>query len=295
MKASDYQLVEDPDYGFLKIQPTPSQEDVEKFYLEEFYSGEYKKFNDSDLSVQQKDRDFFRLRWQFIYEQCSEILGCLDGRELLDIGCGYCQALLYFQEVGLSVSGLEPSIEGYNYGIDHGINMFHGGVDLINLEDQKEFDIVTLLNVLEHLRDPVSSLKSIRSQCLKKGGILVVDVPNEFNDFQVVAQEEYGLSQWWVCPPAHLNYFSPESLNKLLQGCGYNVIHMESSFPLEMFLLMGDVYVGNSGLGSECHRKRVLFEQTMVKHGKLGKLRDFYSALSKLGLGRQITAYATPI
>lgn len=294
MKASDYKLVEDPDYGFLKIQPTPSQEDVERFYLEEFYSGEYKKFNDSDLNVQQKDRDFFQLRWKLIYEQCSEILGSLDGRELLDIGCGYCQALLYFQEMGLSVSGLEPSVEGYNYGVDHGITMFHGGVDLINLGDQKKFDVVTILNVLEHLRDPVSSLKSIRLQCLTKNGLLVVDVPNEFNDFQVVAQKEYGLSNWWVCPPGHLNYFSPESLTKLLTGCGYKVIHMESSFPLEMFLLMGDVYVGNSDLGSQCHKKRVLFEKTLVKHGKLGSLRKFYTALSKLGLGRQITAYATP-
>ena len=289
------QLIEDKRYGFLRIDPVPTEEEVEAFYLEEFYTSEYRKFNDSDLAVQQKDQDFFRLRWQFIYDQCFDILGSILGKKLLDIGCGYCQALLYFRDRGLSVYGIEPSREGYEYGLSQGIKMVQSGVEgsKIPFFDEK-IDIVMLLNVLEHLRDPESTLKHIRSDYLTDSGILVIDVPNEFNDFQTIARDEHGLDEWWVCPPNHLNYFSPTSLKRLLEGCGYQVLHMESSFPLEMFMLLGDVYVGDSALGSECHQKRVRFEQTLVKHGKLNKLRKFYSMLADLELGRQVTIYASP-
>ncbi|MCC3590998.1 MAG: class I SAM-dependent methyltransferase [Microcoleus sp. PH2017_29_MFU_D_A] len=291
-----YQLIQDPEYSFLRINPVPTEAEVERFYLDEFYSGEYSKFNDSDLSVQQKDREFFHLRWQFIHDQCSDILGSLLGKKLLDIGCGYCQALLYFRDRGLSVHGIEPSREGYEYGLSQGIKMVQRGIEGNDIKAFDErFDIVTLLNVLEHLRNPAEALKRIRSDYLAKGGVLVIDVPNEFNDFQTSAKAEHRLQEWWVCPPNHLNYFSPTSLKALLQSCGYQVVHIEASFPLEMFLLWGDVYVGNGVLGAECHQKRVRFEQVLVKHGKLDKLRAFYAALADLELGRQITVYAVPI
>jgi hypothetical protein len=123
---------------------------------------------------------------------------------------------------------------------------------------------------------------------------LVVDVPNEFNDFQIVANEEFELGEWWVCPPNHINYFSVSSLKALLKECGYAIVNYESSFPLELFLLMGDVYIGDPDLGKKCHNRRVMFERFMRKHGKAKKLNQFYKALADCDLGRQVILYATP-
>ena len=39
-------------YGFLQFKPTPTNEEITEFYANEFYSGEYKRFNDSSLEVQ---------------------------------------------------------------------------------------------------------------------------------------------------------------------------------------------------------------------------------------------------
>ena len=83
-------------------------------------------------------------------------------------------------------------------------------------------------------------------------------------------------------------------LKNLLERCGYRIVRAVSSFPLEMFLLMGDVYVGNPEAGKSCHRRRVLFESLMRKYGKSEKLQRLYAALADLDLGRQVVVYATP-
>jgi SAM-dependent methyltransferase len=294
MSKPTYRIAADPSYGFLRVDPTPSAEEVEKYYLKEFYSGEYQQFNDSQLVVQQEQKDFFRLRWQFIHDQCENFLGPLPGKRLLDIGCGYCQALLYFRERGLDVYGLEPSKEGADYGAEHGIPVVRAGIESMPPELGQRFDVVTLLNVLEHLREPARALTEIRERYLSAGGVLAIDVPNEFNDFQTTANDIHQLGEWWVHAPVHLNYFSPSSLRKLLEKCGYRVIGAEASFPLEMFLLWNDVYVGDGALGGQVHGKRVAFEMNLARNGKLDKLKKFYAALADLELGRQVTMYATP-
>ena len=66
--------------------------------------------------------------------------------------------------------------------------------------------------------------------------MLIIDVPNDFNDFQVVANAEYNLNEWWVYPPNHINYFSHDTLANLLIGCGFDSsVHFGIS--LELFLL----------------------------------------------------------
>ena len=289
-----YKVISDPVYGYHRLDPVPTQEEVEHYYKEEFYSSEYKSFNDSSLKVQEEEQDFFNSRWDSIFSGCQTFFGTTEGLSLFDIGFGFAQALLYFHEKGFNVSGLEPSPEGAEYAKSKGLNVFHSSIEDFSCVGNQRFDVVTLFNVLEHLRSPVDTLKNIKKYLLKPQGLLVIDVPNEYNDFQVAANEEYGLNEWWVCPPNHINYFSATSLEHVLDQCGYEVKHREASFPLEIFLLFGDVYVGNGDLGKACHKKRVRFEYLLRKHGKKDKLAKFYKALADLDLGRQVIMYASP-
>ena len=289
-----YKIINDPDYGFNRLDPIPSQEEVEKFYLEEFYTGEYKSFNDSSLEVQQEEKEFFDFRWELIANKIKSHLGNLNGKSIFDIGAGYCQALMYFQKAGMICSGIEPSKEGSEYGNQNGMKIFQTGIENFSVVGDERFDSVILVNVLEHLRKPAETLINIKNQLLKKNGILVIDVPNEFNDFQLIANEEYKLNNWWLCPPNHINYFSSSSLTSLLEKTGYEIIHSVSSFPLEMFMLFGDVYVGNGVVGKACHNKRVKFELLMKKYNRLEKLEKLYSAFAELDLGRQVVTFAVP-
>ncbi|MDF3033472.1 MAG: methyltransferase family protein [Alphaproteobacteria bacterium] len=293
MTVKKYELKANPHYGFLQIRPTPSLEEINRFYAEEFYSGEYKKFNDSTLEVQLEDQEFYEGTWSDMQLHIIDILGRNPEEiKILDIGCGWAQALLFFKERGFDCYGFDPSPEAIKYGLSKGIKVECAGLENMSVFKDIKFDVVILKNVLEHLPDPEKSLQEIHSFVLNKGGLLVIDVPNEFNIFQIAGKELHNLSDWWIAPPAHLNYFNKDTLTSLLEGVGFEVKLIESSFPLEIFLLFGDCYVGNDLLGKQCHKKRVAFETNLRKLGYSGKLRQLYQALAKLGLGRQITTYA---
>lgn len=292
MKAK---IVEDNKFGFKRVEPIPTQDEVEKFYAKEFYEANSQYFNNSALLLQQEQSDFYNSRWKGIYEELESFFGNeVQNKSVFDIGFGFAQALVYLKNKGLKVSGIEPSDEGVEYAREKGIEVIHGGVDNFDLVTERS-DAVLLLSVLEHLREPEKTILNIKEKILAPNGLLVIDVPNDFNDFQLVADAEYDLDQWWVYPPNHINYFSHDSLQELLKGCGFKIIHCTSSFPLDMFLLFGDQYIGNPKLGRECHNKRVKFEELMEKHGKAEKMKKFYSSLSELNLGRMISVYATPI
>ena len=280
-------------FGFYQISPTPSLSEVTEFYANEFYSNEYKYFNDSSFEVQIKDREFLEGKWSDMYDNFIEIKKNIKAKtKLLDVGCGWAQALLFFKKKGLDCYGFDPAIEAVNYGIKKGLTIRHAGLEGMDVFEKEKFDIITLFNVLEHLANPEKALKEIK-KIMMPNGILVIDVPNEFNAFQLAGRDTHSLKDWWVGPPNHLNYFSKDSLKKLLESLSFKVKICEASFPLEMFLLFGENYVENKNLGSICHRKRVTFETNLRKHKKKKVLKNFYRALAELNLGRQITIYST--
>ena len=55
MPDQKYQLKKHASYGYLYVDPSPTQQEIESFYKNEFYSTQRPNFNDSQLAVQQKD------------------------------------------------------------------------------------------------------------------------------------------------------------------------------------------------------------------------------------------------
>jgi 2-polyprenyl-3-methyl-5-hydroxy-6-metoxy-1,4-benzoquinol methylase len=290
--SKNYHLKENEKFGFLQVSPTPTQEEISKFYADEFYSGAYKALNNSALEIQLEDQEFYKGTrddvLSYVEKHYSKKLNEIS---LLDIGCGWGQALAYFKEKGIDGYGFDPAPEAVEYGKKLGLNVVVAGLEKMNVFNRR-FDVVTLFNVLEHLSDPEAVVKEIKETILVPGGLLIIDVPNEFNDFQTVGQKIHGLKEWWVAPPAHLNYFNNTTLRKLLSGTGYQVLDSQSAFPFEMFLLFGRKYVGDSTLGKTCHKERIQFELNLRRSGKEEKLRAFYRSLAELNLGRQVFVVA---
>lgn len=111
--------------------------------------------------------------------------------------------------------------------------------------------------------------------------MLVIRVPNDFSALQDCAYRKLGGEPWWVAVPDHINYFNFESLVRFVERLGFRVVDIFGDFPMEMFLLFGDVYVGNPEVGSQCHKKRVAFELSLSV-----KLRqDLYRCFARNGLG----------
>ena len=59
-----------------------------------------------------------------------------------------------------------------------------------------------------------------------------------------------------------------------------------------MFLLFGDNYVLKKTLGKECHKKRVNFEQNLLRDSNEKILNLFYEKMAEINLGRTAIIYA---
>jgi 2-polyprenyl-3-methyl-5-hydroxy-6-metoxy-1,4-benzoquinol methylase len=77
--------------------------------------------------------------------------------------------------------------------------------------------VVTLMNVLEHVDDPITLLAQLK-QILKPGGLVVIDVPNN----SVVSARGTLRGQWPELDIGeHINHFVPGTLDRLLTRAGF--------------------------------------------------------------------------
>ena len=179
-----YTLKEDTEYGFLRVDPSPTDAEIRDFYAREFYSGDYKNFNNSSLEVQERDSDYHELQRQLLLDSVESLLGdSIKGREVLDFGCGWGLTLQFLSKKGAQCYGVDPAPEAVDYCKKQGLDVSVGVIDDFGEFSAKTFDVILMQNVLEHLKDPVRALKMLTSR-LKLGGVIVVAVPNDFNQLQ---------------------------------------------------------------------------------------------------------------
>jgi hypothetical protein len=95
-----------------------------------------------------------------------------------------------------------------------------------------------------------------------------------------------------VAPKHHLNYFTFDSLANLLQRLDLKIAERSTSFPMELFLLMGENYTIDPALGRACHESRKKFDMALETAGLGEARRSFYRALAQAGLGREAAIIA---
>jgi SAM-dependent methyltransferase len=117
------------------------------------------------------------------------------------------------------------------------------------------FGGITLMNVLEHVADPGGMVEDL-IPALAPAGRLIVRVPNDFNPLQDAARAALGGEPWWIAVPDHVNYFDHESIARLLERIGLEVVDRLTDFPMELFLLMGHDYRNDPAVGREVHDER---------------------------------------
>jgi len=160
--------------------------------------------------------------------------------------------------------------------------------NLINKGDK--FDVIVLQNVLEHVRDP-KNLMELLLTAITKNGCILVQVPNDFSDLQMLAKKQSRIdNEYWFCPPQHLTYFNEQSLNNFISSVGGKVVDGISDFPIEMYLWGNESnYAVDKTIGKHAHSARVNLDLFISQKG-MDKYLDFYRSCYNVGIGRNLCA-----
>ena len=271
---------------FRHIVPIPTPAELEHVYGHEYYSTE------KPLYIQRhiEDRDWLNLVYAERYDLFERLLGS-GRRRLLDVGSGPGFFLWHgVERGGWTVRGLEPSAQAVAHSRGLGLDITQAFLNDETAAALGRFDVVHLNEVLEHVPDPRSVLRTVDG-LLDPGGLIALMVPNDYSPFQSALRDACGVAPWWVAPPHHVNYFDVASIQRLLAE-RFEVVHVETSFPIDLFLLMGDNYIGDDELGRACHAKRKAFEMNLARAGKSALRQEIYRSLAQLGLGRDVFVVA---
>lgn len=149
--------------------------------------------------------------------------------KLLDVGCGLGTFVKIAKDYGFDATGTEVSDFAVKYAYEaYGLNIVPGALEAVRFPDEC-FDVVTIWHVLEHLPSPRATLTEIH-RILKKGGMLVVAVPN-INEhifrlaYRLVRGRELKLFSVHD-KELHLYHFSQETLPLILEKTGFEVIEI---------------------------------------------------------------------
>lgn len=142
--------------------------------------------------------------------------------KLLDCGCATGLFLDQAQKQGFDVYGFDVS----EYAVDIAKKSFGTRVQVATLQDFKykprTFDVITLLDVIEHLEDPRKALRRLK-RVLKSDGLLII---NTGDAGSLLARIE-GKGWHFFIPPQHLFFFSRKTITDLLQQAGFQVIKID--------------------------------------------------------------------
>lgn len=147
------------------------------------------------------------------------------GQEVLDIGSASGVSLLEIKKLGGIPFGIEPDPNAAKLAKKLKLNVFTGFIT-DNPFPEKQFDMITASQVLEHASDPEVFLKSVSNR-LKPSGVAALSFPN-FNAFYRKLCGRRWL-HWHI--PYHYNFFTKNSFEQLAEEAGLKVTSIRTITP----------------------------------------------------------------
>lgn len=172
----------------------------------------YEALEDQGYEESQASR---ALQMEWLLDQASDARPGI--RSMLDIGAATGLLVQLGTKRGFQAVGVEPSRSLVEVARrSHGVDLIQGTVPHPSLEG-RTFDAVFLVDVIEHVSDPVTLLRDA-ARYLAPGGILTVVTP----DVASVARKLLR-QRWWHFRLAHVGYFDEKSFGVACERAGLTV------------------------------------------------------------------------
>jgi SAM-dependent methyltransferase len=204
--------------AFLSPQPSDA-------WLSHEYSGYYKR-RSTGVQKLENFRRFFK----------NHDLG--DANRILEIGGGEgaCARAVLENKPAAQLTVVEAHADAKRFYSDIHCQLISATLEDWLQTNSERFDLILLFDVLEHVRDPASVLRALRT-CLNPGGRIWLSVPA----YDSVSRRILGRF-WPQYKPEHLFYFSREGLETAFANAGFtntNLKRHTKYLPLSYLLSVG--------------------------------------------------------
>lgn len=201
--------------GLMFTEPQPTQEELEVLYGKSYFHSDDARPMAYDDYLADGDNIVRSSRSRI--DRIERILG-RRGNQLLDVGCAMGFFLKAAVERGYDAHGVEIS----RYCVDHLVEpkakVVCGTLEAARYADAK-FDLITMWDVIEHLKNPHAILTECARIARPSAG-LVLMTPNIEGLMARVMRKQ------WVCwedPHIHLFYYGPAQITRELERTGWRV------------------------------------------------------------------------
>ncbi len=195
------------------VYPIPNLSEV---YSQDYFTGAHGGFGYADY-----DRDKKPMISTFErYLQRIEKYALGHGK-LLDIGAATGFFLSIAKRFGFEPYGVELSDYAAEEGRKKGLSIITG--TLADVPPDPLFDVITILDVIEHVADPRDEILRAHA-LLKSGGIYAINTQDTGSLYARILKRRWHL----IVPPEHLYYFSRANITLLLAQCGFEVLEIST-------------------------------------------------------------------
>jgi 2-polyprenyl-3-methyl-5-hydroxy-6-metoxy-1,4-benzoquinol methylase len=180
---------------------------MSKAELDKFYAEDYRKIyggGNSEAEKRHAETAMRMLKENIVVE--------VDDR-LLDIGCSTGELVRSVNFTRINAYGIEPNTEHYEIAKSKGLNVENCPIE--NYDPGMKFDVITMLNALEHVLSPTDVLNKIHS-LLNDDGFLLISVPNLHNKTIRIPIDAFLSS-------AHLFNLSINTITQYFLKCGFKI------------------------------------------------------------------------
>jgi SAM-dependent methyltransferase len=137
----------------------------------------------------------------------------------LDFGCG-AGAFLKYLLAHPTLNGSALELTGHDVGSYADLLKSKDGFRILNLEElnrepDARFDVISMIEVIEHLPEPLEPLQLV-ARLLKPGGLLLLTTGN----LESPVARKQGIHYRYCAPEIHMSLFNPRCLSKLYQRVG---------------------------------------------------------------------------
>lgn len=182
-----------------------------ELYASDYFSGATHGFGFTNY---EEDKIASRSYLEFLLDQIATYTSA--GRQLLDIGAANGFFVALSKKAGFDSFGIELSDSAVSWARKLGRQVEVSSIEEFNTD--KKFDVVTMLDVLEHLAEPKIAILKIR-ELMNRSGILVINIPDRSSFFSRIC----GTKWHAYLPPEHWFYFNKKSVTRLLTGAGFEI------------------------------------------------------------------------